>query len=384
MRHNILFVDDEERVLIGIRRLLHNRQDGWQLHFANGVDEALGILNSRDIDAVVSDIKMPGKDGFALLAAILNSECLSHVPVIMLTGCSERDLKRRALEAGATDLLTKPVLVEDLIARLRSALRLKSFQDELRIANREIRIANHALEQRVKERTGQLEASRLDMALRLAKVAELHDRETGDHIARVGAYCRATAEALDLGLEFVDLLFVASPLHDIGKIGISDSILNKPGRLTSEERLVIETHCDIGFRILNDRATTSLSMLTPLAGDHSVRETLGNPLIELAATIALAHHEKWDGSGYPRGLKGEDVPLAGRIVAVADVFDALCSKRPYKPAFTPEKAFQIMAEGVGSHFDPEVHAGFLRGLESIPDYGKWYGAEDDDGLSRAA
>jgi putative two-component system response regulator len=384
MRQSILFVDDEERVLIGIRRLLHNRQDGWQLHFATGVDEALGILGSCDIDAVVSDINMPGKDGFALLAAILNTEGLSHVPVIMLTGSSESDLKRRALEAGATDLLTKPVLVEDLIARLRSALRLKSFQDEIRVANREIRIANRALEQRVKERTSQLEASRLDMALRLAKVAELHDRETGDHIARVGAYCRATAEALDLGSAFVDLLFVASPLHDIGKIGISDSILNKPGRLTSQERRVMETHCDIGFQILNDRTTIGLSMFTPLARDHSVRETLGNPLIELAATIALTHHEKWDGSGYPRGLKGENIPLAGRMVAVADVFDALCSKRPYKPAFPREKAFQIMAESAGSHFDPEVYSGFLRGLDSIPDYGEWYDAEDDDGLSRAA
>jgi putative two-component system response regulator len=374
MSRKVLFVDDEARVLNGLRRLLSDRTDDWELLFANSVDEALEVLRSGGIDTVVSDIQMPGKDGFVLLKTVRQMDGVRDVPIVILTGGAQTDLKRRALDLGATDLLTKPVESDDLVARLRNTLQLKAYQDELKDMNR-------VLEQRVMERTRQLKASRLDMVLRLAKVAELHDRDTGDHIARVGSYCRATAEALDLDPDFIELVFVASPLHDIGKMGIPDSILNKPGRLTPEERIVMNTHCDIGYEILKDRSPVGLNMLT---GDLDFQETLGNPLIEMAASIALTHHEKWDGSGYPRGLQGEEIPLAGRIVAVADVFDALCSRRSYKSAYAAAEAMDIMKDGVGSHFDPAVYAGFLQALDKLPDRSSWYVTGEDEALPRAA
>jgi response regulator RpfG family c-di-GMP phosphodiesterase len=377
MIQRILFVDDEPRVLNGLRRLLSDRPKHWEICFAGSADEALELLHSESIDTVVSDINMPGKDGFELLKTIRETEAFSDVPVVILTGNAETDLKRQALNLGATDLLTKPVDAGDLVARLRNTLQLKAYQDELRGVNR-------ILELRVKERTRQLESSRLNIVWRLAKVAELHDHDTGEHIARVGCYCRAIAEAMDLGSEFAELMYVASPLHDIGKVGIPDRILKKPGPLTPDERAIMNTHCEIGYRILRDETRNELDMVLPHAGLRGMEEVHGNRLTELGATIALSHHEKWDGSGYPRGLSSQDIPLAGRIVAVADVFDALCSNRVYRSGFAPAEAHKMMQEGVGSHFDPEVYASFLRAIESLPEFSLWYRTGEAPGILRAA
>ena len=355
MKSKILFVDDEPKFLAGVRRMLHGQEQVWDMSFAQSVDEALEELRENDFDMVISDVKMPEKDGFQFLEILSASESTKNIPVVILTGAGEHKLKRKALERGATDLLNKPVEPEDLLARIGSVLQLKSYQDQLKDQNR-------ILEEKVRERTGELEASRLDILLRLAKAAEYRDEETGNHILRVGHYCKILAEELGMSREFVETISLASPLHDIGKIGIPDEILLKPGKLTVAEREIMEKHCIIGANILQQQPKGVESLLStvisrlPLGGYN-------NQLLIMAAEIALGHHEKWDGSGYPEELEGQDIPLAARIVALADVYDALRSLRPYKPAYSETKTLAIITEGAGEHFDPMVIEAFGKRVE---------------------
>ncbi|MFC1783118.1 HD domain-containing phosphohydrolase [Planctomycetota bacterium] len=356
MKKNILFVDDEPNVLKGIERMLHAQREEWVLNTAQSVDAALDLIVKAAFDVIVSDVSMPGKDGFELLRNLHESDTTKDIPVIILTGNKEHSLKRRALEMGATDLLDKPVIREDLLARLRSVLRLKSNQDDLKAHN-------NLLEQKVRERTAELEESRLDIIYRLGKAAEYHDEETGNHILRVGCYCRAIAQEMDRSRDFAEMIFLTSPMHDIGKIGISDLILMKPGRLTAEERKIMERHCVIGYEILTHEPK-GLKPFLKWHRDYTVLRRSKNPILEMAAAIALGHHERWDGTGYPQQLKGTDTPLAARIAALADVYDALRTERPYKEAFSEEKTLAIMWEEEKKHFDPEVFAAF-EGLTDI-------------------
>ena len=351
MKSKILFVDDEPKFLSSLQRMLHNQEEIWDMRFAQSVDEALEKLHENDFDIVISDVNMPDKDGFQFLETLAASELTKDIPVIILTGVGEHALKRKALARGATDLLNKPVEPEDLLARLHSVLRLKSFQDQLKNHNQ-------VLEEKVRERTAELEASRLDILLRLGKAAEYRDEETGNHILRVGCYCRTLAEELDMVPEFVELIFLASPLHDIGKIGIPDNILLKQGKLTASERNIMERHCAIGVEILQQEPNGMKTFLNWGRKNGLEPPVFENPILVMASTIALSHHEKWDGSGYPKGLKGEDIPLAGRIVALADVYDALRSERPYKPAYSEIKTLAIMAEQAARHFDPMAFSAF--------------------------
>jgi putative two-component system response regulator len=357
MMKKILFVDDEPNVFEAFERMLRPERFVWDLHSASGVAEALAKMEEHEYDTIVSDYNMPGQNGFALLEAVRRSEASADIPFVIVTGSSDSSLKRIALELGATDLLSKPVQREDLVARLRNVLRLKEYQDA-------ILGQNQSLEQLVDERTSQLAASKHETIWRLAKAAESRDEDTGNHVVRVGCYCRMISETLGMSDEFVQLIFLASPLHDIGKIGIPDRVLLKPAKLDPAEWEIMKTHAKLGAEILsrdleiilgiNAWAPASLAN-TPMVCD--------NPILEMAAVIALSHHEKWDGSGYPNGISGEDIPIAARIVAVADVYDALCSERPYKRAMPEEQALQIMEEGRGKHFDPTVLDAFL---ESLP------------------
>lgn len=350
LKKRILFIDDESNFRDSLKRILHRQQQIWEMHYAPSVEEGLRQIAEQPFDAVVSDVSMPGKDGFALLTALQQSEKTSDIPVIILTGNGEHSLKRRALEMGATDLLSKPINSEDLLARLHNVLRLKAYQDALKQQN-------DTLEQKVRERTAELEESRLDIILRLGKAAEYRDEDTGNHIIRVGCYCRAIAEELQMEHDFIEKIFLTSPLHDIGKIGIPDSILLKRGKLTPEEFKVIETHCRIGQEILQ-QDPKGLKPFLELHRNHILAHKMGNPILKMAADIALYHHERWDGSGYPCRIRGTDIPLAARIVALADVYDALRSCRPYKPGFSEEKTLSILQEEKGSHFDPMVYAAF--------------------------
>ena len=348
-RHpHLLFVDDEPRVLAGIRRSLHGVEAGWMLGFVNSVDEAINYLDCHAVDVTVTDITMPVRDGFDLLQTITHSPRLSHIPVIVLTGLADTDMKRRALDSGAFDLVAKPIRPEDLIARLRSVLRTKDYQDSLAELNQ-------TLERKVAERTQELEASRTDILICLAMAGECRDTETGHHLIRVARYSRRLAEGVGLPASDIDTIFKASPLHDIGKLGVPDHILLKPGALDSTERALMQTHCKMGHRILSTPAAIAAIF------DSTLHCSASNPLLNAAAEIALHHHERWDGSGYPNGIAGPGIPMAARIVAVADVYDALTSHRPYKSAMTHAAAIELQRGEAGRHFDPKI----IRVLESI-------------------
>ena len=362
----ILFVDDEPNFLSGVKRMLHQYRSVWDMRFARSVDDALAQLRQEEFETVVADISMPGKDGFELLVTIRMDPELSDIPVIMVTGLDERTLKLGALELGATDLLNKPVQREELLARIRSALLLKSHHDQ-------IRAQNATLERSVAERTRDLADSRLDLIWCLARAAEQRDGTTGRHIIRVAAYSRAIAARMGLDREFVATLTLASPLHDVGKIGIPDHILKKRGPFTDAEREVMQRHCAIGAEILTPHpGSTELGRIwqgaTNRSTDDDGADTAApsvNPLLQMAAMVARTHHERWNGSGYPDGLAGDAIPLASHIVAVADVYDVLRSARPYKPAFAEERVLAMIRDQVGRHFDPEVYAAFERSLDEL-------------------
>lgn len=359
-KERILFVDDDRNFLDGVRRSLQGQRHIWEMVFVDGVDKAMEELGRGGVDVVLSDVMMPGKDGFALLRAIRGSEALRDTPVIMITGIGDDHLKAAALNGGADDLISKPVGHEDLLARIRSTLRLKKAKDELKEANATLDI-------RVTERTAQLERSQVEIIWRLAKVGEIRDGHTGSHIVRVGNYARLIAESLGLPRLSVELLFLTAPLHDIGKVGIPDAILQKPGRLNPAERLVMQDHCAIGAQILLEDPTGMQSFLE-WKGQSDVRRFVcgtDNPFLSMSASIAMTHHERWDGTGYPTGLAGDDIPLDGRIATVADVFDAICSERCYKPAIPEEAAHAIIHAESGKQFDPEVVRAFDRVVEEV-------------------
>lgn len=349
----ILFVDDESNFLDGLRRGLRGYRRDWEMVFIQDAVGALAEIRTTTFDAIVTDAQMPGMSGFDLLEALRQDQRTQDIPVIVLTGMDDRDLKRRALDLGATDLLAKPVHLEDLSARLNSALRLKAYQDELKALN-----AN--LEQRVERRTQDLKWAQRDIIWRLAKAGEFRDEETGEHIVRVGCYCRIIAEKIGMSLDFVEAIFLTSPLHDIGKIGIPDSILLKPGHLTPEERTVMQCHCKIGAKILLEEANGMKPFLEWQNADVPSGESgLGNKFLETASTIAMHHHERWDGTGYPEGLTGEDIPLEARIASLADVYDALRSDRPYKSAYSHAETMEIMwSEASANCFDPVAYEAF--------------------------
>lgn len=355
MKPALLFVDDEPQVRRGLSRMLWEFSDEWDCLFAEGAEEAIKILLEQHVDVLITDHNMPGMTGLELIVALRERPEFTSIPIIMLTGCNDRTLKRQALATGANDLLTKPVDQEDLLARIRSVLRLKAYQDEL--ANK-----NHELEDLVRLRTIELEASRIEVVWRLAKIAESRDVETGFHTMRVGYYARAIAETLGQTEAFQETLMLAAPLHDIGKLAIPDLILQKPGALSPEERAIMETHCEAGYQILKAKYRPP-AVHSLLAG---AQQLVGiSPFIEVAACVALQHHERWDGTGYPNRLSGEEIDLNARITAVADVYDALRSSRPYKAAKTEAETLAIMSEGAGSHFDPTVFRGFLQCMPLI-------------------
>ncbi len=355
----LLFVDDDPNILETLERMLSQRSESWMAHFCLSADEALAVLDEVDIDTVVSDVRMPVKDGFELLMAVRTSKRTERVPVIILTGDCDTGLKRRALDLGATDLLNKPINREDLLARIRSALRLKSYEDH--IAGQV-----ETLDQMVKARTSELEAAQCEVVWRLAKACEYRDDETGNHVVRVAWYSRILAQGLGMDGEFLDLLFLTSPLHDVGKIGVPDSVLLKRGKLTQDERRAIEQHTVMGDAILSDEPKSmKMGNLNGASLFLSTSKMRRDDVLSMASSIARGHHEKWDGSGYPDRLSGDNISLESRIVAVADVYDALRSERPYKPAFPEKKVVAIIREESGRHFDPTIVEAFAQNLDDI-------------------
>jgi len=287
---------------------------------------------------ILLDIMMPGMDGFEVAQRLKGDEETRIIPIVMVTALREVEDRVKALEAGADDFLSKPADKIEIKARVRSLLKVKAYNDHMRNYQQE-------LEAEVAKRTGQLKeafervkGASLETIYRLSRAAEYKDEDTGAHVKRMSRYSAAVARQMALNDTIVDSILYASPMHDVGKIGIPDRILLKPGRLDREECEIMKQHAVIGGQILEGSDTG---------------------FIRLAEIIALIHHERWDGSGYPKGLKGKEIPMIGRIVAIADVFDALISKRPYKEPFSIEKSFGIIKESRGSHFDPDVVDAFF-------------------------
>jgi putative two-component system response regulator len=278
---------------------------------------------------------MPGESGLELAGEILARR--SDLAVVMVSAADDVALAENALALGAYGYVLKPFTATEVYIAVANALRRR----RLEIENREHR---DKLERLVAERTAALESARAETIYRLARAAEFRDLETGEHIERVSRYCALVAGALGLPARECELLRLASPLHDIGKIAVPDHVLRKPGGLTQQERRLIESHAELGHQML--------------AGSEE-------PLLELAATLALTHHERYDGSGYPRGLAGESIPLVGRIIAVADVFDALASDRVYRRAMPLEQVLAQLRDGRGSQFDPRVLDAFLAVLPDV-------------------
>ena len=361
MKKQILIVDDDQRVLDALRRTLRNQTGDWAMTFVRQPETAWEQLLESAYDAVVTDIKMPGLNGMDLLERIRHNDKTRDIPVVVLTGLNDHDLKEKALDRGAVDLLNKPVQARDLIARLRNALQMKSSQDDLRAAN-------DLLADKLRRQNLDLAHSRMRIVCRLGMAAEFHDEDTGNHVIRVGCYSRVIASAMQMPRSFLEMLLLAAPLHDIGKIGIPDNVLLKPGPLDDEEWAIMQRHCEIGECILREQSKAIVPMFDWYAAElSSMKDTLDNrdPVLEMAASITLTHHEKWDGSGYPQGLAGGSIPIEARIVAIADVFDALTSNRPYRPARPEEEALTIIDTTAGHHFDPNVYSAFVKSLPEI-------------------
>jgi putative two-component system response regulator len=353
----IMIIDDEIANVLVVKKLLERA--GYRA-FETTTDSsvALSLIHGTRPDVVLLDINMPEVSGVDVLREIRASKQSRHLPVLILTANCDADVKWMCLELGATDFLVKPVEPMELVPRVRNALLNKAYQDRLSLDAA-------ALETKVQQRTRELEKSRREVIYCLARAAEMRDNDTGNHVIRVGRYAGIIARNLGLPKWAADDIELAAQLHDVGKIAIPDAILLKAGKLEPEEFESIQKHVKFGRQIVQPFSVNDAESMRRHVdiGAEMLRD--GTALMRLAASIAQTHHEKFDGSGYPIGLAGEDIPLEGRITAVADVYDALSSARPYKKAFPRHRCFEILQEGRGTHFDPTVLDAFFAGSKDI-------------------
>jgi response regulator RpfG family c-di-GMP phosphodiesterase len=325
----VLIVDDSATNLVLLSQLVRSIEC-TPLTYADPV-LALAEAPSLAVDLAIVDYKMPKLDGIELITRLRELAGLSDLPMVMITSSDQSTVRYAALEAGATDFLKKPIDPIEVKSRLRNLLKLRDAQNKLRD-----RASWLAAE--VKEATRALAEREQEIIFRLSRATEYRDTETGSHVIRMARYCLLIAESMGLDPDACRTLYLAAPMHDVGKIGVSDTILLKPAMLSDAERATMEQHVLHGNKILG--------------GSDS-------ELMKAAAEIALCHHERWNGSGYPRGLRGTDIPLFARIAAVADVFDALTTERPYKRAWTANEAKAHLLENAGEHFDPTCVSAFL-------------------------
>ena len=347
----IAIIDDEPHIIALVRKYL--RDAGYQnfvtIHDAS---EAMSTLRTEQPDLILLDIRMPKVSGLEILKQIREDGLLKSVPVLIFTSATDMETKVESLQLGANDYCEKPLHVGELQVRVRNTLMAKAHVDSLNDYST-------LLESQVELRTAELAESRREAIQCLARAAEMRDDNTGKHTIRVGKYAAIIAKELGFGSERMVWLEHAAQLHDVGKIGVPDSILLKPGPLTKEEFQTMQRHCSFGSRIIRDDDTNpSTPPTNPSASPKTLK--LQSPLMQMASIVAETHHERWDGTGYPRGLKGDEIPLEGRITAVADVFDALSTARPYKKAMPLDQCFTILSENRGSHFDPMVLDAFFR------------------------
>ncbi|MGM0452828.1 MAG: HD domain-containing phosphohydrolase [Thermodesulfobacteriota bacterium] len=354
----VLIVDDEVPITEMISQAL--RRVGYKCHTAHCGEEAIETMAREPVDVVITDIRMPGMSGVDLLKKIKSDY---GADVIVMTGFTEDYNYESIITAGASDFIQKPISFRELIIRLKRVLRMRYLLIERDAINRELQENVEKLETysvKLKNAHGELEYAYLDTINRLVAAAEYKDEDTGDHIVRMSRYSALVAEKLGLPAETVKLIRYASPMHDIGKIGIPDRILLKPERLTEDEFETIKSHTTIGAAILaNSKAE----------------------VLKMACEIARSHHEKWNGQGYPNGLSKTDIPISGRIVCIADTFDALTSKRPYKSPYPIEVALDIIKAEREKQFDPDIVDAFVGNMDEIHRIRDEVGRADDISLA---
>ena len=354
-KSRILVIDDEPVILHVVRRYLQDI--GYQsVLTTSDSSNAVSLISDVKPDIVLLDIVMPQVNGLEILSAMRADPAMQMIPVIIMTASTEPETKVLSLQGGATDFLRKPMELTELFARVRNALTSKNYHDQLRDHAVTLERQAAKLECEVNERTAELLKSRTETIECLARAAEYRDDDTGQHIIRVGRYAAIIAQEVGFEKPRIEILEQAAQLHDVGKIGISDLILLKPGKLDADEFDIIKKHCEYGKKILCPPQQDEMGERDEQSSD----EFENNPIMALASTIAVTHHERWDGTGYPNGLEGEEIPIEGRITAIADVYDALSSKRPYKDAFPHDKCMAILEEGRGAHFDPTLLDAFQR------------------------
>jgi putative two-component system response regulator len=358
-KSTILVVDDDDQVRSMMQALLGSL--GYRTQIAEDGAEALEMVAASPPDLILMDATMPRMGGLEAVRRLKESEATRIIPIIMVTGLHDLEMKVRALEAGVDDFFPKPCERVELRARIASLLKVKASHDQSRRYQKD-------LEAEVEKRTRQLEDAlrrqrtlSLEAIYRLSRVGEFRDEDTGAHLRRMSRYSAVVARCMGLAKRTIEAILYASPMHDVGKIGIPDQILLKPGKLEPHEMQIMRLHTTIGAQMLQGSAVDFL---------------------KLGEIIALTHHEKWDGTGYPRGLAGAKIPLAGCITAIADVFDALTTRRPYKEPFTVEKAFAIVREGREKHFHPEVVDAFFSITDEILRIRQDNGDEEESSLFR--
>jgi putative two-component system response regulator len=334
MAHKVLIIDDTEINLILFAALVKKLENCEPHTFAHA-RQAMSWMQDNIPDLVIVDYMMPDIDGLEFIRQMRDMPGCESVPVVMITANDQKQLRYRALDLGANDFLTKPVDKVEFLARTRNMLVVSQARRQL--ADRAAWLAEE-----VRKATADILDRERETVIRLCRAAEYRDPETGAHILRMAHYSRLIARQMHLSMDDQQLLLEAAPLHDIGKVGIADKVLLKPGRLDSDEFDVMKQHAMFGYELLRGSSSR---------------------VLQAGAEIARGHHEKFDGSGYPQGLRGIDIPIFSRIVAVADVFDALTSERPYKKAWTLEAAVDFLLQGSGSHFDPECVQAFLAAWE---------------------
>jgi putative two-component system response regulator len=340
--NKILVVDDEP-----LNRELMESQLialGHEVVTANHGEDALQKVQKSLPDVILLDVMMPKMDGFEVARRLKAQENTRHIPIVMVTALKEVEDRIKALEAGANDFMSKPIDKAELRATVASQIQIKAYHDHMRQYQKELENEVDVRTEQLRRAFEKIKMGSVDTINRLSRAAEFKDEDTGAHIFRMSNYSATIARKMGFSKTVTEGILYAAPMHDVGKIGIPDRILLKPGKLNPEEWGVMRQHTQWGGAILEGNS---------------------KGFVKLAQIIALTHHEKWDGSGYPNGLKGKKIPLIGRIVAISDVFDALTSKRPYKEPFSLEKSYAIIKEGCGSHFDPKVVDAFFEAESEI-------------------
>ncbi len=333
LQSKVLIVDDQEANVILLEQIL--LREGYQaISSTMKSSEVCELHRENNYDLILLDLQMPEMDGFAVMEELKEIEKGGYLPVLVIT--AQPNQKLRALKAGAEDFITKPFEMAEVLVRVHNMLKI-------RLLNKELHSYNDVLEQRVRERTADLKEGYQETIFTMTRAAEHKDEDTGAHVQRISYYSRVLSQALGMDEEFIENIFFASPMHDIGKIGVPDHVLLKPSGFVPDEWQIMQEHAAMGAKILGNSKS---------------------PYLKMGAEIALNHHERWDGSGYPNGKKGDEIPISARIMCICDIYDALRSKRPYKPAFDHQKTVEIIINGDSrtqpKHFDPLILDVFKR------------------------